>query len=119
MDIPKEIQVKLLSSPELIHELEKEAQKNPTQLKIISTGREKDPTFLEFDIAEVATIVTVVQGAFYLGQLSLQLYQLLKSNKAKRVVLQTPLRRVEITATTDLTEDQVRDILKYAVKIAS
>ncbi len=119
MDTPEFIEIKLLSTPEVIQEFEAEWNAFPDQVKIVSSGPEKDPTYLEFGLMEVAAIVAIVQGALYFGEISAKLYRWLKDNKNKnkRIVIQTPLGSTEFVATNDLTEAEVREHLKRLASV--
>ena len=119
MSIPKVVQIKILSTPEFIQELKNEATNKSKTIKVLSSGVEKDPTALEFGLDEVATMLAIIQGSFYIGEFCSMIWRQFKDGKAKRVVIQTPLRRVEIILSEDLTEDSIRSILKKAIDIAS
>lgn len=119
MNIAESFQVKIVSTPEFIRAVESEAKANPEKMKVLSSGREKDPSFLEFGLVEVAAIVTTVTGVFYLIELGSKIFKWIKEDKAKRVVIQTPRRRVEIVATEDLTESEVQEILRRSIEIAT
>ncbi len=113
-------QVKVLSSPAFIDFLRREWATSPSQqVQVISSGPERDPTFLAFDLSEVAALVGILEGSLFIGMFVHQVFAGLQSGKTKRVVIQTPMRRVEVVATKDLTEAHVREILQGSLKIAA
>ncbi|MBI3004433.1 MAG: hypothetical protein HYY49_03350 [Ignavibacteriales bacterium] len=112
-----EIQIKFLSSSEFIRELETDFRKVGEEVKVISSGPEKDPTELDFGLNEVAAIVTIIQGSFYLGELAFKLFSALKASREKTVVVQTPFHRAEIHAHNDLTQEEVQRILKSIIEL--
>ncbi len=114
MDSSDAIEIKLISSPDLIEEIEKEWKANPNQVQILSSGRETDITSHKFGLVEAAAIVAIVQGILYTGELSVKIYRWLNEehNQNRRIVLQTPLGKWEFVAHSNLTVDEIKDVLK-------
>ena len=109
------IQVKFRGAPGLIEELRYEADEE--DVEIISVGTERDPTYLHFGIAEVASLVAIIQGAYWVGDLARKIHRLLKKNKDKkeeqnrRLSVQTPFGQWEFVSDDALTEEDVRQVL--------
>jgi hypothetical protein len=119
MSVPETIQIKVISSRDVIEELEKDFRKSPDQIRLVSSGPDDDPTSWQFGILEVAAIVTTMQGTFYLGELSLKIYKHLQKQKdaKRRIVVITPLGRAEFVASADLTEAQIKETLRRLANV--
>ena len=114
MEFPEQIQVKIISTPEVIQALENDWATKPAQIQIISSGQERDIQSYQFGLMEAAALVAIVQGGAYLGELGLKLFHYLKesSNRARTIIIQTPVGRWEFVSRDDLTEAEVNDALK-------
>ncbi|MBK8251078.1 MAG: hypothetical protein IPK82_00215 [Polyangiaceae bacterium] len=109
------IQVKVLAAQTLVDELAEQAEANPTAVQIISKGTEKDPTALEFELGDVANIIALVEGAIIAGEWGYRLYKWISANKNRRVVIQTPTRRIQLHYSEGMTEEEVRTALQQLI----
>jgi hypothetical protein len=118
MDTLTVVQVKFISTPELIQEIENHLRSQPESATVQSVKPVADVTSYQFGLTELAEIVTVVQGAYLAGQLAAKLHQLLQERRAsnRRIVIQTPLGRSEFLASEALTEEQIRAIVTQLAK---
>lgn len=117
MEAPKSVQVKILSTPSFSEAFKAEAQGNSESIKILSAGVEKDPTKLAFDIGNVESIVAIISGAFYLGEMSVKIYQWLKGGDIPKAVIHTPIRTIEITNHDGLTEEEISNLLRRSLEV--
>jgi hypothetical protein len=93
------------------------AKDNPSLLKIESEHAEKDPTRLGFDLQTIAEIVTLIAESLTIAELAIKVIEWLKESKSNKVIVQTPFRTVEVHNTKDLTEGEVRKILKLSMEL--
>jgi hypothetical protein len=114
MEVPEQIQVKIVSTPDIIEEFKRDWSAQGDNVQIVSSGPEKDLFSYQFGLAEVASLLGLVKGATYLGELAVKLYRRLTEgdDKDKRIIVQTPLGRWEFVSRKDLTQEEVIDILK-------
>jgi hypothetical protein len=102
------IDFKLVSTPDVIQELEDEGNSNPEELRIESSRSEEDPTYLQFGFGgEVVAVLGLVKGAFLVGQLVFMVHRWVTRRKA--IVIQTPYGRVEFLPDENLTVEEVRE----------
>jgi hypothetical protein len=64
----------------------------------------------------VEFLTAVTKLALALGPVASKLYVLLRDNSNRKIVVQTPLGRIEIQSKTDLTPERIKELLQ---KIAS
>lgn len=117
MDANNEVEIKILSSPGVIAELERE-WKADGGMEIVASGPETDPTQLKFGLETVMMIIGIVKAAYAAGDLAVKIYNLLKGQTDRRIVVQTPTGRYEFVHRDDLTEAEVRSVLKKLASIA-
>ena len=111
-----EIQIKILGAKEQMDELNKYATQFTDEIQIERYGIEKDPTNLKFGLAEVASLVAIVNGAAGIAILGKKIFDLLRGGSARRIIIQTPMRRIELISSADLTAAEVQDALTHVVK---
>jgi hypothetical protein len=68
-------------------------------------------------LAEVATIISVVNGLVELSKFAYTIYQHLSENKASIVTVQTPLRTLEIRATDAVSEESIAQLLQKSLRL--
>jgi hypothetical protein len=114
MEVPEQIQVKIVSTPDIVEEFKRDWSTQGEDVQILSSGPEKDLFTYQFGLAEIASVVAFVKGASYLGELAVKIYRRLTEGdqKDKRIIVQTPLGRWEFVSRNDLTQTEVTDILK-------
>jgi hypothetical protein len=108
--------VKIDAGPELVSELKQIVEKNPDTMKLESAGPSRQPSDLRLSLAEVETIVAIVNGVVTLGKFAHAIYKHLKDNKAQRMTLTTPLRTVEILSADAVSEDHVLELLRASLR---
>jgi hypothetical protein len=116
MEAPKSVQVKILSTPSFSEAFKAEAQNNTEAIKILSAGVEKDPTKLAFAIGDVESVIAIITGVFYLGEMSVKIYRWLKGSDIPKIVIHTPVRTIEITNHDGLTEEEVSSLLRRSLE---
>jgi len=114
MEFPEQIQVKVISSPKVIEEFKSDWSAQSDQIQILSSGPERNMSSYPFGLMEAAALVAIVQGGVYFVELGAKLFRYLKanSNEGKKIIIQTPLGRWEFVSRDDLTENEVKDVLK-------
>ncbi len=117
MSTPESIQIEILSSPDFIKKFGEEAETNPDKIRIIRSGKVEEATELAFGIAEVAAVLTIIQFSFYLTELPAKIHRWIRETNSKRICIQTPVKRIEIIYHKNLTEEEIRNILKASLKI--
>lgn len=113
------IHTKILGSKSFIDDLSKKLKTFPEAVRIEDIKIEKDPTVLSFGLGEVASIVTLIQGTFFFSQLAKLIFDSIKAKKENRIVVQTPLKRIEVNSTEELSSDQIKKLLEESVKVVS
>lgn len=77
---------------------------------------EKDATRLGFDLATAISIVALVKGAMDAATFAGKFYtwwsEKRKQKTGNRIVLQTPLKTLELQSNTDITQDDIRKFLE-------
>lgn len=111
-----QIMVRLSGEPSLIEELERVVQENTDDMKLQSVGPSTDTARLRLGLAEVATMVTLVNGLVTLSKFAYTLYKHFSEKQASVVTIQTPLRTVEIRSTDALSEEGIAEQLRSALR---
>jgi len=105
------VQLKVLSSPGVIEEI-KSVWAKDSDTRILSSGPEQDPMLLKFGLESVMMIIGIVKVAFAVGEFATKIYNLLKQKNDRRVVVQSPIGRYEFVYREDLTEEEIRSVLR-------
>ena len=92
------------------------AASNPGIVTIESRRSDQDASRLGFDLATASAIVTIITSTFYFGELGFRLYRWLGKSKTNKIIIQTPLRTIEIVKSDELTEDDVKRLLEEAYR---
>ena len=111
MDLPSKIQLKIYSSSVLVDKLKAQAAINP-KIIVISSGKEKDPTKLGFQISDLQSIVTILEGTYLITEFAKLLFEWLKQDEAKTIVLETTLGVVKIQFHSKITVEEIRTLIK-------
>ena len=120
------IQVQLTGAQAGIAALVADFESVPAHVKIISTESKRDPTSWEFGLNEAASVATIMSLAFYLGDLGARVVQYLNEPndtapaaqyEQRRIAIQTPAGRLEFVSSKDLTEQEVNQKLRDALKL--
>jgi hypothetical protein len=117
MNLTPNLMVKINGSPELVANLEGVVKENPTDMKLESVGPAQEPSHLGLGLAEVATIIAMVNGLATLAKFAYAIYKHLKDKPAESVTIQTPLRTIEIISSDAVSEERIRQLLSTAEKI--
>jgi hypothetical protein len=115
----QQYKVKFIVDAAFIEQMKQYAHEHPNNLKIESEKTEKDATKLGFDLVTVASIVTIVSGTLYIGELAAKILGWLSHSSGNKVAIQTPFQTIEIHRSANLTERDVRGLLKAAMEISS
>lgn len=86
------------------------------EARVVETRPEKDEAKLAFDVGDLSTAILVVKAAYYTGKFAEMLLGWMRRRKAK-ISIRTPFSSVEIQYSADLTEDQVRQMLRKAAEL--
>jgi hypothetical protein len=92
------------------------AQDGTDAARVAETRPTRDESKQAFGIAELGTVVAVLEGAYYLSQLVDYIVLKLKNAPTKISIL-TPFGSVEITSKDALSPDAVRTLLKKAADL--
>jgi hypothetical protein len=112
MSTPESYRLRFIADEAFIDQLRQEPG-----IAIESEAAEKDATLLGFDLVTAASIVTVIQGALYLGELAFRIRQALAVSKSNKIVLQAPFGTLELVKNAPLSEEQIRNFLESAQKL--
>ena len=110
------LMVKISGSPELVADLESVVKQNPADMELKSVGPAEEPSHLGLGFVEVATIIAFVNGALGLAKFAYAIYKYLSGQPRQRVIIQTPLRTIEISSSDAISEDRVRELVSCALK---
>jgi hypothetical protein len=116
MSLTANLMVKINGSPELVAHLEGVVKENATDMKLESVGPAQEASHLGFGLAEVATIIAIVNGVATLAKFAYAIYNHLKDKPAERVTIQTPLRTIEILSSDAVSEERIRQLLSTVVR---
>lgn len=118
MTVMDEVQIKVLGAKEQMDELNEYSKQFAEEIQVERYGIEKDPTNLKFGLAEVASWVAITKGAVGVTILAKKIFDLLRGGRGRRIIIQTPMRRIELISSDDLTAEEVQDALTHIVKAA-
>jgi hypothetical protein len=109
--------VKINGDPDLVAELERVVEQNPDVMKLRSAGPSAEPSHLRLGLAEVATIVALLNGVATLAKFAYSIYQHLSEKKTSVVTVQTPLRIIELRAPDAVSEESIAERLRDALRV--
>jgi len=113
---PATFMVKISGSTTLIDELADVAKANSPEIVIESVGPADEASNLRLGLAEVATIVAVVNGVATFAKFAWTIYKHLKDKESDQLTVQTPLRTVLIVASDAVSPEHIRALLEDAVR---
>jgi hypothetical protein len=108
--------VKFNASPELVETLRSVVDQNPEAIKLKSSGPSDEPSHLRLGLAEVSTLIAVINGAVTLGKFAYSVYKHLSQHKGEQVTVQTPLRTVAILSSDAISEQRIVELLQSALR---
>ncbi|HEV3278934.1 MAG TPA: hypothetical protein VG860_19210 [Terriglobia bacterium] len=114
---PAGFMVKIDASPELVGELKNVVESNPDLMKLESAGPSDQPSHLRLGLADVETLIAIVNGAVAFGQFAHSIYKHFKEKKAERLMVQTPLRTVEILSSDATSEERILELLQSSIRV--
>ena len=117
MSSTSDIEVNFFGTEDFSSALQSSFLETPDQVRVMRSGTLTNPREFNWGLTQIAEVITIVTAAFYFGELALRVYKALKVSKSKKVVLQTPIRTIEIANDDTLTPEQIEKILKQLVKI--
>jgi hypothetical protein len=86
------------------------------EAQVVQTRPERDEAKQAFGVGELATAIIVIKLAYYTGKLAELIYERIRRSRSK-VFIRTPYGSVEITYAQDLTEEQVKVLLRKAADL--
>ena len=116
MTDPTNFMVKINGSPALINELANVANANSSEIQIESVGPADEVSHLRLGLAEVSTIITIVNGVATFAKFAWAIYKHLKEKKSDQVTVQTPLRTVVIISSDAVSPENIQALLESAVR---
>lgn len=111
------IDLKLVSEPEFVEAFAEEVTRVDAGFEVRSKGRETDPSNLAFDLGDVASVVGLLSDLFMAGPIVPALIAAIKRTKPKKIVITSPFNRIVYEPHEDMTEDEVRVMLKKLVEL--
>lgn len=111
MDSTKNYRLRIIADDSFIDQLRTEEG-----ITIESESIEKDATRLGFDLVTAAAIVTIIQGALYLGELAAKIRSALAHSKANKIILQAPFGTLELVKNVPLSDEEIHTFLESAQK---
>jgi hypothetical protein len=112
------IQVKFLSDKSDIARLYAHLRERPGNVDIQRHGAEKDQTSLAFGIGDVASLVATFSDVATFLEIGKFIFDLLRTDQGKKIIIQTPVRRIEFVSTTTLSRAEIDEALDHLVKAA-
>jgi hypothetical protein len=110
------LRLKIIADSEFADALKAEAVARPADLVIESERNEKDATKLGFDLADAVSIVAIVKGAIDAATFAAKIYGWWHDSKKKKprykVILQTPLRTLELHSNIPVTQAEIQRFLE-------
>lgn len=110
----KNYRITIIADEALAEAIKAYAEENPADMEIESERSNRDAARLGFDIGGAADIVTLVTATFFFGELAVRLFQWMRANRSNKIIIQTPMKTVEISNSAQLTEKEVLRLLKSA-----
>jgi hypothetical protein len=89
-----------------------DAWQSTAEVEILERRVDDDVQGADFALETVATVVALVSAVFVDGPIVPAIVAKLKGTKRKKITIETPLRSVEITSSENLSEEEVRGILR-------
>lgn len=117
MVLEQDVELRIIGDKEFVSDIYSCIENQEDDYEVILNEVNKDQSSFEFGLVEVAALVTIIQGAVFLGDFVYKLLDSLKRSKSKSIVLQTPIKRVEINYSEDLTDKELMKILKQMVSM--
>jgi len=100
-----------------VAELKHVVEKNPDVMKLQYAGPAEEPSHLRLGLAEAATIVALLNGVATLSKLAYSIYQHLSEKKESVVIVQTPLRAIELRSPDAVSEEKITERLRDALRV--
>jgi hypothetical protein len=115
MIVPDSFKIEIISSSNFIEELITEEE---SKIQILEKKSQKPYSKLSFGVVEIAAIVAIVQGTFYIGELAYKIYEARKKNKLSSIVIKTQFKKIEIDfQEKEFEEEEIKSLLKKALKL--
>jgi thiamine phosphate synthase YjbQ (UPF0047 family) len=111
------LMVKFNASPQLVEELKSVVEQNPGVMTLKSAGPADEPSHLKLGLAEVSTLIAMINGAITLGKFAYSVYQHLSKHEGERLTLQTPLRTVEVLSSDAVSEARILELLQNSLRM--
>lgn len=117
MATPVNIMVKVNASPGLIADLANIAKADPSEIKLESVGPADESSHLRLGLAEVETLIAIINGTATFAKFSWAIYKHLKDNNSDQVTVQTPVHAVTISSSDAKSPQAVQSLLESAVQV--
>ncbi|MEU6496888.1 hypothetical protein ABZ890_42065 [Streptomyces sp. NPDC046984] len=115
------IRLRVMATVDAIDEVQTEladaSAEDPESVQIGHVKTVVNPSEFRLDLAQYAELVGTFTGVFFGGALVPRLVSVLRRKKNRNLIVESPLGRVTLTSSTDLSEDQVRQKLKKLIGI--
>lgn len=117
MDEPT-LELRLVGDQQVLGEIRAALEEQPeSDATVLSHGLVANPTALKLDLGTVADVVGLVSAGFFDGPMVRVLLDIFKRNEPKKIFISCPLGDVTFTPRPDLTEDELRAILRKLVAV--
>ena len=117
MNASNKIELRIVGEADIISFLTKEMEKDTENYRVVQGDTEQDQTILGFGMTDAAVILAIVHRVVYLTTFAKALLESLKASKSNSIIVQTPLNKIEIKYVNDLTEDDIKKILKSVAEL--
>jgi superfamily II DNA/RNA helicase len=97
-----------------LKELRSYAAKHSEQITIEDERRDDDATRLGFDLSTISAVTTIVASVLYVGELATKVATWQSRSDANKVIVQTPFRTIELHKTSELSVEDIRQLLLAA-----
>lgn len=111
-DAIDQVRVRILGAKSDTDLLHQSLSTNPASIQIQQYGKADQGTNLAFGVAEVMLILALINGTNALTSLCEKIHSVMKTPQSKVIVIQTPMGRVEIRSSENLTQQEVEDLIR-------
>jgi hypothetical protein len=110
--------VEIIAEEKFIDLIKKESVAAEKDISIISEKHNIKTIEQPFGLIELAALIAVIQGIFYLGELAIKIVKWMKETKTERVTINTQVcKNIIIINDDNLTVEYVLEKLKKSVEI--
>jgi hypothetical protein len=113
------LDIRILGAPDIVDDLRGELALRAPGVEVVESGPVADATDLAFDLGQVAELVAVAKDALPLLTALVPLLHGIfqRRTSPSRIVVESPLGRVTLDVSPDMTEEEIRAALRRLVEV--